>query len=76
MVFSVMIVLLVGAGIVNGMYWDNMKSMYAMAPTTCFTDVPTYETFQWFGTFTDGGYWIFWWGWPDAGSCTESFFIM
>lgn len=27
MVFSVMIVLLVGAGIVNAIYWDNMKSM-------------------------------------------------
>jgi hypothetical protein len=27
MVFSVMIVLLAGAGIVNGMYFDNMKSM-------------------------------------------------
>lgn len=53
MVFFLMIVLLIGAFIVNKMYWDSMIAMYDMAPTTCFTEVATKQTFVFLDTFSD-----------------------
>jgi len=53
MVFFIMILLLIGATIVNKMYWDSMIAMYEMAPTTCFTKVATKQTFVFFDTFSD-----------------------
>jgi len=48
MVFFVMIVLLIGALVVNNMYWDSMKSMNAL-DIGCFPEITTVGT-TWFFT--------------------------
>jgi len=50
--------------------------MYAMNPTTCFTDAENLKEFIWFDTFSNLDYWGFWWGWPNQNNCSESFLVM
>jgi hypothetical protein len=40
MVFSLCFVLVIGAVLLNAIYWNTMEAMYTTEPAACFTTLP------------------------------------